>query len=457
MAGTTRRALFGLVAALLTLAAYVPDADAADKSDKAGPLAASADEIRGIVAKEYPSLESLYKSIHTHPELSLAEENTSRRLAEELRAAGYKVTERVGGYGVVAVLENGPGKTLLVRTDLDALPVKEETGAPYASQVKGTDSTGKIVDVMHACGHDSHIASLVGTARAMAALKDKWHGTLVLIGQPAEEVIKGARAMLNDGLFTRFPRPDWCLALHVDAELETGKVGYVSGYSMANSDSVDVLVRGVGGHGAHPEKTHDPVVVAAQIVVALQTIASRETAATDAVVVTVGSIHGGTKRNIIPNEVLLQLTVRTFKDDTRERTLKAIERIAKGTAAAAGIPKELEPVVTVSDESTPATYNTPELVDRVNGVLRQVVGPQNVVEREPTMGAEDFGLYGRQEPRIPIYMFRLGSIPPEKIADFKRRGEPLPGLHSSRYLPDAKPTIQTGVLAMTAAALDLLK
>jgi hippurate hydrolase len=425
----------------------------------AGPATAPAvprEQIQALVEKEYPSLEALYTGIHRVPELSLHEEKTAGRLAEELRKAGYDVTEHVGGHGVVAVLRNGTGKTLLVRTDLDALPVKEETGAPYASTATATDPAGKTVEVMHACGHDVHIASLVGTARAMAALKDRWRGTLILIGQPAEEVSAGAKAMLADGLFTRFPRPDWCLALHVDAELEAGKVGWVSGFAMANVDSVDIVIHGVGGHGAHPDKTKDPVVVAAQTILALQTIASRETRPGEPVVVTVGSIHGGTKHNIIPDEVVMQLTVRTYKDDVRKQTLEAIERIAKGTAMAAGIPKELEPTVTVKDEFTPAAYNTPELVERVVAAHRRVLGAENVVQREPVMGGEDFGRYGRPEPRIPIFMYRLGAVPPDKVAESKRTGKPLPSLHSSKFLPEPKVTIRTGVLTMTAAALDLL-
>jgi hippurate hydrolase len=443
------------VCASLLLICVTSGLRAADAAS--GPSAASAEEIRALVQKEYPALEALYQHIHSHPELSLAEARTGKRLADELRAAGYQVTEHVGGHGVVAVLENGKGKTLLVRTELDALPVREETGAPYASTVTTTDPSGRTLPVMHACGHDVHITSIVGVARAMVGLKDRWHGTLVLIGQPAEEVIQGAHAMLKDGLFTRFPRPDWCLAMHVDAELEAGKIGYVSGFALANSDSVDIVVRGVGGHGANPDKTKDPVVLAAQIVLGLQTIASRETKPTDPVVVTVGTIQGGTKRNIIPNEVVLQLTVRTYKDDVRERTLKAIDRIAKGTAIAAGVPKELEPVVTVSeDESTPATYNTPELVEHVTGVFKRVLGPDNVIEREPVMGAEDFGRFGRTEPKVPIFMYRLGSVPPEKVAESKRTGVALPSLHSSRYLPQRKETIETGVFTMTAAALDLL-
>jgi hippurate hydrolase len=368
------------------------------------------------------------------------------------------VTERVGGFGVVAVLRNGPGKTLLIRTDLDALPVKEQTGAPYRSTAQATNPTGQPVDVMHACGHDVPVTCLAGDARERAELKDKWKGTLVLIGQPAEEVGKGAAAMLKDGLFSRFPRPDWCLALHVDAEVEAGKVGYVSGYAMANVDSVDVVIRGVGGHGAMPHMGKDPVVIAAQTVLALQTIDSRETDPLTPVVVTVGSIHGGTKHNIIPDEVVMQLTVRSYTDEVREKTIKAIERIARGTAQAAGVPEDRMPVVTVKDEFTPATYNTPELVERVVGVLKRTVGEDNVVKREPVMGGEDFSRYGREEPRIPIFMDRLGSVSAERIAESRRPGgKPLPSLHSAQYLPEREQTIKTGVTTMTAAAVDLLQ
>ena len=416
------------------------------------------DRIRAIAEREYPALEALYTTIHREPELSLAEEKTSRRLAEALRSSGFEVTERVGGFGVVAVLRNGAGKTLLIRTDLDALPVKELTGAPYASAAQVKNAAGQTVDVMHACGHDVHITCLAGVARTMTALKDKWKGTLVLIGQPAEEVGKGAAAMLKDGLFTKFPRPDWCLALHVDAELEAGKVGFVPGYAMANVDSVDVVVRGVGGHGAQPDKAKDPVVVAAQTILALQTIDSREIDPLQPVVVTVGSIHGGTKHNIIPDEVVMQLTVRSYTDEVRAKTLAAIERIVKGTAQAAGIPESRSPTVTLKDEFTPATYNTPELVERVTPVFRRVLGEANVIKREPVMGGEDFGRYGREEPKIPIFMYRLGSVPPERVAESRKPGgQPLPSLHSAYYLPERQGAIRTGVVTMTAAAIDLLQ
>lgn len=405
-------------------------------------------KIESLINDAYPDLEKLYTAIHTHPELSLHEEQTAKRLAEQLRSLGYEVTTNVGGHGVVAVLKNGPGQTLLIRTDLDALPVKEETGAAYASTVTVTDPSGAPIPVMHACGHDVHITCLVGVAGTMAALKGQWSGTLVLIGQPAEELIRGAKAMLDD-------RPDCCLALHVDAEVASGHVAFVSGYAMANSDGVEIVVRGVGGHGAVPHTTKDPVVIAAQTVLNLQTIASREVKPTDPVVVTVGSIHGGTKNNVIPDSVTLQLTVRTYKDEVREQVFQAIERIAKGTAATAGVPKELEPIVTIRP-GTPSTYNTPELVERVTKTFRALLGDDKVEQREPSMGAEDFGLYGRQEPKIPIFMYRLGSVPPEKVAASKSSKTPLPSLHSSKYLPDREPTIRTGVLTMTAAALDLL-
>jgi amidohydrolase len=419
-------------------------------------MAAPKDEIRAIAEREYPALEKIYVGVHQAPELSLMEEKTGTFLAGELRKAGYEVTEKVGGYGVVAVLKNGEGKTLLIRTDLDALPVKEETQAQYASSVTTRDLAGQVVPVMHACGHDVHITTMVGVARTMAELKKNWKGTLILIGQPAEEVGKGAKAMLADGLFKRFPRPDYALALHVDAELEVGKVGYISGYAMANVDSIDVLIRGVGGHGAWPHMTKDPIVIAAECVLALQTIASREVKPTEPVVVTVGSIHGGTKHNVIPDEVKLQLTVRTYKDEVREQVISAIERIVKGIAISAGVPKNLEPVVTVKDEFTPATYNTPELVERVVVSLKAMVGEENVVKREASMGGEDFGRYGREEPRIPICMYRLGSVKREAIEESKRPGgRPLPSLHSSKYLPERE-AIKVGVMTMSGAAMDLL-
>lgn len=443
-------------AAILLFCGSTACADTTARQPLQPPDSPGVEMLRPIVDRESPDLVKLYQEFHANPELSLQEKETASRLAGQLKAAGYDVTTGVGGHGVVAVMKNGVGKTLLIRADLDALPVLEETGAPYASKVVAKDPQGRSVPVMHACGHDIHITSLVGVARTMAAMKDRWAGTLVLIGQPAEEVGKGSAAMLADGLYTRFPRPDFALALHVDSELESGKVGWVSGFSMANVDSVDIVVRGVGGHGAQPQATKDPVVLAAQIVLALQTIRSREIHPRDPIVVTVGAINGGTKHNIIPDAVTLQLTVRTYSDETRAKVLAAVERISKGIAIAAGVPKELEPVVTVKDEFTPALYNSPELVQRVKGVFERTFGAEYVVEREPSMGGEDFARYGKLDPKTPICMFRVGTVPAAKIKAAKAGGAPLPSLHSSKYLPEAKPAIETGVTAMTAAALDLL-
>jgi amidohydrolase len=446
---------FLTVSLLLLLPAFAP---AQRTKEIAYDVAKRKALVQGQLDTEIKNLDALYKHLHAYPELSYEEEKTAARLAKELKALGFDVTEKIGGHGVVGILKNGDGPTIMIRTDLDALPVVEETGAAYASKATTKNAQNETVGVMHACGHDVHVACLVGTARVMAALKDRWHGTLVLIGQPAEDVGKGSAAMLADGLFKRFPRPDYALALHVDAELEVGKVGYCSGYAFANVDSVDVLIRGVGGHGAQPHMTKDPIVISAETILVLQTIPSREMKATEPCVVTVGSIHGGTKHNVIPDEVKLQLTVRTYKEEVRQKALKAIERIAKGIAQAAGVPDDRLPVVTVKDENTPATYNTPELVARVTDVFRKTIGPANVVEREPTMGGEDFGRYGTDgEPRIPIFMYRLGSVLPDRVAESKRDGgRPLPSLHSSKYLPQRE-AIKTGVTTMTAAAVDLLR
>jgi amidohydrolase len=416
------------------------------------------DLVQARVAQEYPALFDLYQDWHRHPELSFQEKRTSARLAEELTKAGCEVTPGVGGYGVVAVLRNGTGRTVLIRTDMDGLPVKEETGLAYASQETSKDAQGRQVPVMHACGHDIHLSCLTGVARILAQLRDHWRGTVVFIGQPAEEVGGGARAMLAAGLFTRFPRPDLCLALHDNAELESGMIGFTPGYAMANVDMVDILVRGIGGHGAYPHKTKDPIVLAAQIILALQTIVSREIQPTQPAVVTVGSIHGGTKHNIIPDEVRLQLTVRSYTDQVRQQTLDAIRRIARGQALSAGMPEDRLPVVTVLDnESIPATYNNPALAQQVASVFRAWFGSDKVVQNEPSMGGEDFGEFGRTADKIPIFMFVVGGVKPEALKAHELTGQPLPSLHSSRWAPDPEPTIKTGVTAMTAAVLDLLK
>lgn len=402
---------------------------------------------------ELDRLEQLYVDLHRSPELSFHEAETAGKLISELRPLGYEIISPIGGTGFAAMLKNGGGPTVLIRTDLDGLPVQEQTGREYASTVKTTDDSGAEVSVMHACGHDVHMATFIGVAQAMAGAKDQWKGTLLLIGQPAEERGAGARAMLADGLFSRTAEPDYALALHSSPELPTGQIGYTSEFAFANVDSVDITIRGVGGHGAYPHAAKDPVVIAAYVITALQTIVSRETNPLDSVVVTVGSIHGGTKHNIIGDEVKLQLTVRSYQDDMRQRTLDSIRRITLQTARALGVPADREPIVSVADEEyTPSVYNDPELIDRLVPVWRKSFGPENVVETPPVMAGEDFGRYGRTEADIPATIFWLGTVDPVRV----KSGEPLPSLHSPFFKPDAREAIATGVQAMTAAALELL-
>lgn len=398
-----------------------------------------------------PELVALYIDLHRNPELSLHEEKTAAKLAERLRRLGYEVTTGVGGTGVVGVLRNGPGPTVMLRTELDALPVEERTGLPYASTVKTRNDAGLEVPVMHACGHDVHMTVWSGTAARMVQERAAWHGTLVLIAQPAEEVVKGAKAMLADGLFTRFPKPDFAVAFHDTPKLAAGKVGYTSGYIQAASDSVDVVIYGKGGHGAAPQTTVDPVVIAARTVLAWQTIVSREKDPQEPAVVTVGSIHGGTKHNIIPDEVKLQLTVRTYSKEVRRQVLDAIARIARAEAAAAGAPRE--PTVAVV-EGTPATYNDPRLTARVAAVLARRLGAANVVESRREMASEDFSEYGLAG--VPAVMVRLGAADPGALAKAEAAGVEMPSLHSSLFAPDRDPTLRTGIAAETATLLDLL-
>jgi amidohydrolase len=421
---------------------------------------------QSLADAELPSLVAVYKDIHTHPALSGHEERTASLIAKELRAAGCQVTDHLGkyensklkGYGVVGVMKNGDGPTVLVRTDMDALPVEEETGLPYASKAVAKNDEGKDVHVMHACGHDAHMAAFIGTARALAKLKDQWHGTIVFVAQPAEETGNGARALLKDGLYETFGKPNFALGFHDKADLETGRIGVTEGYAYANVDSVDIVVRGVGGHGAYPHKTKDPVVLAAQTINALQTITSRENNPLDPIVITVGSIHGGTKRNIIPDEVKLQLTVRTYKPDTRQRVLSAIDQIAKGCATAAGVPTERAPIVTVSkDEFCPATYNNPELTKRLVAVWKKSLGNDNVKMVDSTMGGEDFSEYSLPDHSIPAVDFHIGAVEPAKIAEYKQEGKELPTLHSSKFAPVPEPTIRVGIIGMTGAVLELMK
>jgi amidohydrolase len=428
-------------------------------------VAQAQQSIDAMIDRDIASLLTTYKMLHGAPELSHHEDKTSAFFATQLRTLGYTVTEHLGryehpdwpGYGVVAVMKNGAGPTVLVRTELDALPVDERTNLPYASKVKTKNDAGQEVSVMHACGHDIHITTMLGTAKMLSEMKDRWHGTLILIGQPAEETIDGARAMLRDGLYTKFPKPDYTIALHDSADLEAGKVGYTPGYALASSTSVDIKIRGLGGHGSKPDATKDPVVVAAQVIMALQTIVSRENSPLDPAVVTVGSIHGGTRYNIIPDEVNLQLTVRAYKEEVRQRVLAAIERITKGIALAAGIPNDRAPIVKISDtEVTAATYNEPQLTERLATVFRRALGDDNVVRVPSAMASEDFG-YLSLDQKIPATIFWLGAVDPVKAKQSRETGTPLPSLHSALFAPLPEPTLRTGVKAMTSAVLELMK
>lgn len=422
----------------LTLTASAADRGAAD--------------VESRVDRRLPAWLDLYRHFHQNPELSFAEEKTAARLASELKQYGMDVTTGVGGHGIVGVLRNGAGPTVLIRTDLDALPVMEQTGLPYASRVRTKDDKGNDVSVMHACGHDLHMTVFNGVAATMSEMKDRWKGTLVFVGQPAEERGSGARKMLQDGLFARFPKPDFCLALHTAANLPAGSIGFVEGFAMANVDSVNLTVRGVGGHGAWPQSTRDPIVLASQMVMAFQTIVSRETEPGQAAVVTVGSIHAGTKHNIIPEEAKLQLTLRSYTDAVRSNTIASLERISKNMALAAGIPADRLPELhLMNEEFTPALYNDPELTRRVRLAVGKAIGTNRVSSARPVMGGEDFSEFGRTADKIPICLFWLGSVNALRFAEAQSSGTPLPSLHSSGFAPDPGPAIRSGVIAMTHA------
>jgi hippurate hydrolase len=405
-----------------------------------------------------------YKHFHEHPELSTQEKETSALVASSLRKLGYEVTDHFGqyeepgltSYGVVAVMKNGAGPTVYVRTDMDALPVKENTGLPYASKVTVKRAGGE-VGVMHACGHDLHITVFLGTAKMLAENKSQWLGTVVLIGQPAEEIIGGAAAMLRAGLYTKFPKPDYAIALHDSPDVAAGKVSVMEGAILAGADSVDITIRGYGGHGARPHVTKDPIVIASELVVFLQTIVSREMDPQQPTVVTVGSFHAGTKHNIIPDDAHLQLTVRTMTPQQREKVLAAIKRATYGIAEAAGIPADRAPIVEVSKESVPATFNDPALTRRVAAALEKAVGKENVVPDKPIMASEDFSLFALTDPKPPIMMFRLGAVDEAKLKESQEKGTRLPTLHSSEFYPLPEPAIRTGVKAMTVTVMELLK
>ncbi len=396
------------------------------------------------------SLVRLYVHLHAHPELSFYEKDTSERIAAEWRSAGYEVTTGVGGYGVVAILKNGEGPTVMLRTDLDALPVKEETGLDYASVVTVANEDGSQTGVMHACGHDLHMTNLVGVARWLAEHRDRWSGTLMLIGQPAEERVGGAKKMLDDGLFTRFPKPDFGLAIHVASDMAAGNIGYRPGFSLANVDSVDITVKGRGGHGSAPETTIDPIVQAAELIVALQTIVSREVKPVEPAVVTVGSIHGGTKHNIIGDECKLQLTVRSYSPEVRQQLLQAIQRKAIAVAQGHRAPA---PEIQVT-EGTPSLYNDDELAARLRPVFVRTLGEAHVETVEPVMGAEDFSLYGKAG--VPILMYRLGSVSQRRLDQLRMAGLTPPSLHSAKYYPDFELTLRTGIATMCDAVCHLM-
>lgn len=408
-------------------------------------------------ADDSDSLLTLYKHLHAHPELSFQEVETAKRISKELRDVGFEVTENVGGHGLVALMKNGKGPTVMLRTDLDALPVKEQTDLPYASTVDAIEQDGRKVAVMHACGHDLHMTAFVGAARELAKQRDQWQGTLMMIGQPAEERGAGARLMLEDGLFTRFPRPDFNLALHAHADLPAGQVSVVSGWALANVDSVDVTIFGVGGHGAYPQTTKDPVVIAASIIMNLQTLVAREINPIEPAVVTVGSIHGGAKHNIISDRVDLQLTVRSFSDAVREQLLSGIERIAISQAKSFGVAEDKLPEVKVKDEFTPSLWNDPDLSSRITTVLTDTLGTDNVQQLDPVMGGEDFSRYGRQEPPIPSLLIWLGAVQPDTFTDARKNNSVLPSLHSPFFAPAPEKAIETGVTTLTQAALSLFK
>jgi len=426
---------------------------------------AAAQDVPSFVSSETPSLIDIYKDIHAHPELSHFEARTSGILAAAMREAGYTVTERVGrypdgsqAYGVVGILKNGAGPTLMIRADMDALPIVEQTGVPYASHVTTKNRDGQMVGVMHACGHDVHTTVMIGTARAMAAMKSQWHGTLMLVGQPSEETIDGAKAMLADHLYERFGRPDRIIGLHDTNTLAAGTVGVRSGASASSSTSIDVVIRGIGGHGAYPNAGRDPVTLAALYIMQIQTIVSREEDPQDPTVVTVGHIEGGTKRNIIPDEVKLELTTRSFSDKSRDTVIQGLKQMAAGITASAGLPPEKAATVTVlEDESTPVLYNDPAQTEKVKAVLIKTLGAENVIDIPRSMASEDVGVFALPNHEIPLTYFILGAMDPVKLAAARAAGKELPGPHTSRFEPLPEPTLRTGVTAMTSVAISLLQ
>jgi amidohydrolase len=416
------------------------------------PLFAADTALRSQVDALYPEINALYVDLHQSPELSLKEEKTSAKMAAALRKLGYDVTINVGGYGVVGILRNGSGPVVMLRTDMDALPVEEKTGLPYASHVRMKDITGDDVPVMHACGHDIHMSSWVGTATIMARTRDSWSGTLMLVGQPAEERIVGAKAMLNDGLFTRFPKPMYAVGMHDNAWYPAGKVIVVPGYAMAAADAVNITIFGKGGHGSAPHTTVDPIVIAARSILGFQSLVAREKDPQDPGVVTVGAIHAGTKNNIIPDDALLQLSIRSFTPQVREQLLSGVERIVKAEAASAGATKAPEVKVI---ESTRATYNDPDLSRRMLAVLKQQMGNDSVVEGKPVMGSEDFSEF--VAAGVPGFFLWAGAVNKAKWDAVKGDITRLPSLHSAQFQPDPEPTLKSAITAEVVMLRELLK
>jgi len=414
-----------------------------------------------------PDLLALYKDLHSHPELSHHEERTSAIVADALRKDGYAVTDHIGiypdgshGFGVVGILKNGPGPRLLIRADMDALPIVEETGLPYASHVRTKNAADQDVGVMHACGHDVHTTVLLGVARNLVAQKGNWHGTVMLVAQPSEETIDGAKAMLADHFYERLGKPDMVIGLHDTNELPAGKVGLTSGVAMAAATSIDVTVHGIGGHGSAPQRGRDPITLAALYITQIQTIVSREEDPQDPTVMTVGDIHGGTKRNIIPDDVKLELTVRTFSEKARKTVIDGLTAMAAGLTVSAGLPPEKAATVKVlEDESTPSLYNDPMLMGRVHATLQNTIGKDNVTDSVRHMGSEDVGVFGLEQGAggIPVAYFWLGAMDPQKLAAAQVHGTFPPGMHTAKFEPLPEPTLTTGITAMTAVAESLLQ
>jgi amidohydrolase len=418
---------------------------------------AAAATLSDAIKADMPQLMNLYRDLHAHPELSMKEVRTPALLAPEMKKLGFQVTEHVGKTGVVAVMKNGPGPVLLIRADMDALPVKEQTGLPFASKTMGKLPDGTDTPVMHACGHDTHVTTWLATARRLAAMKDQWSGTVVMILQPGEERVIGAQAMLDDGLFTRFPKPDYLLAFHDSASLPAGVIGVTRGYALANVDTVNIDVKGVGGHGAYPQNTRDPIVLASRIVMALQTLVSRENDPQQPAVVTVGSFHSGTKSNIIPDDARLALTVRSYTPETRKLLLDGIRRIVRGEAIAAGLPEDKMPTVEIEQPSADSTFNTLELSDRLLELFGKHFGTSRVVETKPIMASEDFSRYWLADKSKQSVIFWVGGVPKQKWDAVGGDTLKLPALHSSLWAPDADSVISTATEAMTVAVLDILK